>query len=227
MTALTDILDTAALAAAVSAGNVRLQRHPQRPYVIYNYTEACQYAGAWTRVTLACRGLIVDESTGRVLARPWPKFFNHNEPHAPALAADAPVVVTDKADGSLGVLYRDGDEVAVATRGSFASEQALHATRVLRERYPDFVPPAGLTVLVEIIYPGNRIVLDYGGLDDLVLLGAVETATGRTFGPAAAPRWPGRWWRASRTRRSPRRSPPLSATAGRVWWSTRSAPTTA
>jgi RNA ligase len=28
-------------------------------------------------------------------------------------------------------------------------------------------------------------------LDDLVLLGAVEIATGRSFGPAAVPRWPG------------------------------------
>ena len=45
-------------------------------------------------------------------------------------------------------------------------------------------PPAGLTVLVEIVYPANRIVLDYAGLDDLILLGAVEIATGRTFGPA-------------------------------------------
>ena len=46
-------------------------------------------------------------------------------------------------------------------------------------------------MLVEIIYPANRIVLDYAGLDDLVLLGAVEIATGRTFGPAAVPDWPG------------------------------------
>src|SRR5205085_2436932 len=106
------------------AGHVRGQRHPDRPYVIYNYTEACQYAGAWTPVTLACRGLIVAESTGAVLARPYPKFFNHDQAHAPALRLDAPAAVTDKADGSLGILYRDGDTLAVATRGSFASDQA-------------------------------------------------------------------------------------------------------
>lgn len=191
VTLLADVLDPAELAAAGRAGYVRVQRHPGRPYAIYNYTEACQYAGAWTPVTLACRGLIVDESTGALLARPLPKFFNHTESHAPQLRPDAAVTVTDKADGSLGIVYHDGDGPAVATRGSFTSEQALHATQVLRSRYAGFTPPDGMTVLVEIIYPGNRIVVDYGGLDDLILLGAVELATGRSHPPAAVPDWPG------------------------------------
>jgi RNA ligase len=191
MTLLANVLDPADLASAVESGHVRVQRHPSRPYEIYNYTEACQYAGAWTPVTLACRGLIVDASVGVVLARPLPKFFNHDQPQAPHLRAGAPVAVTEKVDGSLGIVFPDGDGWAVATRGSFASDQARHATHVLRTRYPEFVPPAGLTVLVEIIYPANRIVLDYGGLDDLILLGAVDIATGRTFGPGAVPQWPG------------------------------------
>jgi RNA ligase len=67
----------------------------------------------------------------------------------------------------------------------------VHATAILRSRYAGFTPPAGYTVLVEIIYPGNRIVIDYGTLDDLVLLGAVDNATGRTYGPDAIPTWPG------------------------------------
>jgi len=187
MTLLADVLDPVELAAAVEKGHVRKQSHPSLPYVIYNYTEACQYAAAWTPVTLACRGLIVDESSGEVLARPYPKFFNHSEVSAPALRPDAPVSVTDKADGSLGIIHGD----AVATRGSFTSDQALHATAILRTRYAGFVPPAGLTVLVEIVYPANRIVIDYQGLDDLILLGAVDIATGRSFGPAAVPDWPG------------------------------------
>ncbi|MFC7527689.1 RNA ligase [Actinoplanes sp. GCM10030250] len=190
MTLLSDVLDPAELAAAVGGGLVRQQRHPTRDLVVYNYTEACQYSGAWTPVTLACRGLVVD-AAGRVAARPMVKFFNHTESRAPVLDPGAKVVVTDKLDGSLGVLYHDGEGYAVATRGSFASDQAVHATSILRARYAGFVPPAGMTVLVEIIYPGNRIVVDYQGLDDLVLIGAVEIATGRTFGAEAVPDWPG------------------------------------
>jgi RNA ligase len=190
VTLLHDVLDPAELASAIDNGLVRTQRHPSLPFVIYNYTEACQYSGAWTPLTLACRGLIVDDG-GRIAARPMSKFFNHSESHAPVLDPGARVTVTDKMDGSLGVIYHDGSDWAVATRGSFASEQALHATEVLRNRYPAFAAPAGLTVLVEIIYPGNRIVVDYQGLDDLVLLGAVEIATGRVLGAEAVPEWPG------------------------------------
>src|SRR6185369_15422771 len=124
-------------------------------------------------------------------ARPFAKFFNHGQPGAPGIDLTEPVAVSDKADGSLGILYPDGAGWAVATRGSFASDQARHATALLATRYPDFTPPPGLTVLFEIIYPANRIVLDYQGLDDLVLLGAVDIATGRSFGPEAVPDWPG------------------------------------
>lgn len=191
VTPVSDVVDPVALAAAVAAGHVRVQRHPDRALSIYNYTEACVYAGAWTPVTLTCRGLIVDDATGAVLARPFPKFFNHDQIGAPALRLDAKVTVTDKADGSLGIVYPDGDGFAVATRGSFASTQARHATQLLRTRYAGFAPPPGLTVLVEVIFPANRIVLDYGDLDDLVLLGAVDIATGRTHGPDAVPDWPG------------------------------------
>ena len=66
-------------------------------------------------MTLACRGLIVDAASGVVLARPYPKFFNHDQPGAPDLRMDAPADITDKSDGSLGVLYPDGDGFAVAT----------------------------------------------------------------------------------------------------------------
>ncbi|WP_328461876.1 2'-5' RNA ligase [Actinoplanes sp. NBC_00393] len=189
MTLLHDVLDPVELTSALENGHVRSQRHPSLPLVIYNYTEACQYSGAWTPVTLACRGLVVSD-TGRIVARPFPKFFNHDQLQE-KLDLEARVAVTDKADGSLGVIYHDGSGYAVATRGSFASDQARHATDILRTRYASFVPPAGLTVLVEIIYPGNRIVVDYQGLDDLVLLGTVDIATGRTSGPEAVPDWPG------------------------------------
>jgi RNA ligase len=188
---LRDILDPALLEAMLAQGFVRTQTHPTRSLAIYNYTEACQWAGVWNEATLACRGLVVDSGSGVVLARPFAKFFNHGQPGAPGLDLTEPVTVSDKADGSLGILYPDGAGWAVATRGSFASDQARHASDLLATRYAGFTPPPGLTVLVEIIYPANRIVLDYRGLDDLVLLGAVDIATGVSAGPAAVPTWPG------------------------------------
>lgn len=40
----------------------------------------------------------------------------------------------------------------------------------LTDRYSAWTPPTGHTVLFEIIYPENRIVVDYGEMEDLVLL---------------------------------------------------------
>ena len=42
------------------------------------------------------------------------------------------------------------------------------------------------TYLFEIIFPENRIVLDYGDRDDLVAIGAVPKFGGRAFGPSMA-----------------------------------------
>jgi RNA ligase len=72
---------------------------------------------------------------------------------------------------------------AVATRGSFASDQAVWATDALQKfpyfnNHADEIMKPGWTYLVEIIYPANRIVVDYGDKEMLVLLGAVENATG-------------------------------------------------
>lgn len=189
---LHDILDADLLAGHITAGNVRTQTHPGLPLVIYNYSERCAYEGLWDDVTRACRGLIVNDATQEVIARPFRKFMNYGQAGAPDLALDASAVVTDKMDGSLGILYPTGDgQYAVATRGSFTSEQATHATNLLRTRYADYRPPAGVTVLAEIVYPQNRIVVDYGNTDDLVLLGAVDMVTGRTVAPTFVADWPG------------------------------------
>lgn len=196
MTQLDDLFDLIDLEQAVEAGFVRTQTHPSLPFTIYNYSEKATFGRVWTPVTRQCRGLIVHTPTGEILARPFPKFMNYTEPGASEVSLDDPVTVTDKMDGSLGVLYPTGDGGwAIATRGSFTSEQAQHATAIWQERYADrFTPAPGMTYLFEIVYPGNRIVVDYGALDDLVLLGSVEIATGISFDPGeteAHGNWPG------------------------------------
>lgn len=189
---INDLLDADELAAAIDGGYIRVQTHPTLSLAIYNYTEKAQYEGVWNTATRTCRGLIVNDHTGEIVARPFRKFFNHGQAEASTLDTTGPVRVTDKADGSLGILYPTGPgEWAVATRGSFTSEQARHATEVWRDRYAHlFTPPPGVTVLVEIVYPTNRIVLDYGDLDDLIALGAVDVETGRDE-TAVLATWPG------------------------------------
>lgn len=185
----TDLVHPANLASAIEAKliTIRESGDGQR---IYNYSDAAMYTpGAWDNPAVRqCRGLIVD-SDGHVAARPWAKFFNHGQKEAGDLDLSAPVEVTDKMDGSLGILHKDAaGRPRVATRGSFASDQAIHATQELRRdgEEPTLDWPDGFTPLVEIIYPTNRIVCDYGAFDGLVLLGGVWIETGEYVGPGLA-----------------------------------------
>lgn len=169
------ILDVEKLEALAGDGWLRRQRHPEADLWIYNYTEKTQYEGHWTPETLACRGLILD-ANGFVRARPFPKFFNYGDPQIGELPQE-PFTVTEKVDGSLGILYFLGGEAYIATRGSFTSEQAVEGTKMLREQ--EIGVPVNATPLFEIVYPENRIVVDYGGRRELVLLGCVDMETGR------------------------------------------------
>lgn len=186
---LSDLFDVGELERMEREGYVTRRRHPDLPLSILNYTPRAQYERVWNPVTRACRGLIVADDHV-VVAQPFPKFFNHDEPDAvfdPAL----PCRVTDKLDGSLGIVYPTPGGPAVATRGSFVSVQAAHATALLRARYPQWRPEPDHTYLVEIIYPGNRIVVDYGDRDELVLLAILDDHTGRSVPDPGARWWPG------------------------------------
>lgn len=199
MTKLEDVMDVELLKKMIDGGFVTEREHPEESLVIFNYTDKATYANEWNEVTLNCRGLIAG-TDGEIVARGMPKFFNHNQPGAPEFRLDDIVDVSDKADGSLGVLFRlpSTGEWAVATRGSFVSEQSIWATEKLRSMLEDnpglaiFLKTASsaqMTPVVEIIYPENRIVLDYGDTEDLVLLGAVKKA-GQFWPVRTAPKWP-------------------------------------
>lgn len=177
---LHELLDPIELSDMIEQQFVRVQRHPDYPLSIYNYTDKAVIFNVWNKVTKTCRGLIVNDE-GDVIARPFPKFFNYGQKESLTYKESEEVIVTDKVDGSLGILYPTPDgSWAIATRGSFTSDQAIHATKVLHEKYEHHFKEffTDETWLFEIIYPENRIVVDYNGMDDLVLLGGVSIEDG-------------------------------------------------
>lgn len=179
----------------VEEGYVRFGTHKEFPELrIYEYTAKAMFERKWNQVTTQTRGLIVNWDTKEVLARPFTKFFNYGEPaqlDQIRLDLDDEVEVYDKLDGSLGIRYRRPDgKSAIATKGSFHSEQADWATKQLR-----FLPSVhwddNLTYLFEIIYPENRIVVTYD-FSGLVLLGARDIMRGDEYFPEDLLEWHGR-----------------------------------
>lgn len=172
---LADLINPADLTAEIDAKFISRKTHPTLPLSIYTYTRACQYERHWTPATITCRGLIVDDTTGRIVAWPFPKFFNTPEhllgyDYAPPLP-DEPFEIYDKVDGSLGIVFHYAGRWRVASKGSFISEQAQWAQRWLSGQYTGGLIP-GRTYLVEIVYPENRIVVNNGDEETLVLLAA-------------------------------------------------------
>lgn len=179
MTHLHDVIPAADLAAALDAGHVTRKQHPHLPLSIYTYTRTAQYSRAWNAATIRCRGLVVDDVSGKIVAWPFPKFFNVAEhalghDYAPPLP-DEPFKVYDKVDGSLGIVFHYAGRWHVASKGSFTSEQAMWAQAWITTSNTSLLTP-GVTYLAEIIYPENRIVVDYGDRKDLVLLGAYDSS---------------------------------------------------
>ncbi|MGW2620229.1 RNA ligase [Streptomyces sp. NPDC001500] len=191
---LHELLPQQELAAALDAGHVTRKAHPELPLSIYTYTRTCQYEQVWNRVTTRCRGLVADDATGEIVALPLPKFFNVGEheagrPYAPGLP-DEPFEVYDKVDGSLAVVFHYAGRWRVASKGSFVSAQAAWAQRLLDGKDTSALVP-GVTYLAEILYPQNRIVVDYGERRDLVLLAAFAKDGAEVALTDAAPHWRG------------------------------------
>ncbi|MRX72789.1 hypothetical protein GJU40_11595 [Bacillus lacus] len=158
--------------------------HPEHPHIIIlNYTENATYEKRWNDITLNCRGLILNEITGEIVARPFPKFFNFGE--LPELEHDIPFhespEFTIKHDGSLGICYRIDNKLYWSTRGSFESEQAKAAQAIWDSRYSSVTIPSELTLLVEIIDPSTRVVVDYEGVSDFIIIGAINRFTGHDY----------------------------------------------
>jgi RNA ligase len=128
------------------------------------------YEKEWTPITRLARGIILDHAEGRVIATPFPKFFNVGE--QVDSIPDKPFETFEKVDGSLIILYHYQDEWRTATKGSFVSEQARWAGDKLYGHCLYHLDPAA-TYLLEAVYPENRIVVRYQE-EKLVLLAAYD-----------------------------------------------------
>lgn len=171
----------------VSAGYINVNYHPTVEGLrIICYTQLCNSDKYWNDTTIKCRGLIVDKDDN-IIARPFPKFFNYEEHEEyeclsnidfiDGLAGDFKPEIYEKLDGSLGILYWVDDTPYIATKGSFTSEQSIHATHLLHTKYRNTwgYLMRNKTYLFEIIYPEDSHIVNYKDIDDIFLLAIIST----------------------------------------------------
>ena len=160
----------------VSQKLIKTRKHPTLPLTVYTYTKECEFRGFWNYYSRMSRGLVLD-NLGNVIINPMLKFFNIEE-------ADSKVPdglsyeVFEKLDGSMINMAYYEDELIVTSKGSFESEQSEKAKELLKNKYANAKFEKGYTYVFEIIYPENRIVVDYGDEEKLVLLAIRTTENG-------------------------------------------------
>lgn len=152
---------------------------PSGRLTIFDYSNHCVFERAWDEVTLQARGLVLDDQ-GRILARPFRKFFNlgeRPETRLEALPAETPEL-SEKLDGSMIICFHDDidNRWKAITRGCWENAQTVYANAWL-EKHGNRLE-VGQTYLFELIAPWNRIVIPYARAE-LVLLGVVDTASGK------------------------------------------------
>lgn len=152
-----------------------LRKAEDENLVQYNYSEKCNNEGLWDDITLFNRGNIYEKSTGRLIAKAMPKFFNFSqlsETDQKHFLRTEKFINTEKKDGCLGILYLYNGEIRCNSRGGFNN----YVTDVMKRLLPKYIMLKRIlehnTLNVEVISPETKIICDYGNEEELYLLTA-------------------------------------------------------
>jgi RNA ligase len=155
----------------IQDGLVVKNDHPTLPISIYNYSRKAVYNKVWDDITKSCRALVLDKE-GNVVAKAFDKFFNIEELSNEEIPNES-FEVYEKLDGSLILVFRYLAELVVASKGSFTSDHASLAKKLIDEKYIENKIYSDYVYVFEMIGPSNKIVIDYPE-DELVLISKLD-----------------------------------------------------
>jgi T4 RnlA family RNA ligase len=147
---------------------IKANKHPEYDIWILNYTPETQFNQCWDVYTMSCRGMVIDIE-GNIISRCISKFFNIEEYKSEKIPNES-FEVYDKIDGSYITMFLYNKEWIFASRGSFASDQAILAKKIFSDKYKNKVLlNENYNYIMELIGKDNKIVVDYPE-NDLILL---------------------------------------------------------
>ncbi len=170
------------------AGLIKSLRHPDLPLIMWNYTPKCTFKDrAWDYYTMMARGLVTSTTLqSTIISHPFKKFFNVGERDATMpsnLPLNLPFEATEKVDGSMIEVYGFNGKLMCHTRGSWDNEQSMKARVFIKEtmdteRLDDICCKRYMTLVFEITYIGNGVVVYDRKEPYMHLLGALSSETG-------------------------------------------------
>lgn len=153
-------LDIEILKSYEERGLLMSSSHSKLPLIIWNYTKKTQYERLWDDITINCRGLVTDDK-GNVIARSFPKFFNYGEiKDKNEIPWNKSLIIQEKEDGCLGLLFFYESTWVFASRGSFKSDVVNDSIKILNKLDLDMFNKE-VCYVFEIINKKHRIVVHY------------------------------------------------------------------
>lgn len=167
------------------------EKHPSQDLYIFGYYSGVypQKPTVWDDISIHCRGLILD-GDGNVIERPFPKFWTYRQylsSHSILLSEDRIIKIPngnfrilEKVDGTMVTLYWVDDKPYLATQRSFTNIKAIEATKLLYAKYSHLFDKFDrrFTYIFEAVYPETTVLIDYGDIRDLYLIGMINKESG-------------------------------------------------
>lgn len=182
------------LMESIKGSNITIEKHPTEELYIYGYYKhpLSKTQNQWNNYSVMCRGLILDND-GNIIERAFDKFWtfrNHITENLILLSEDKIIKlpnsrpkIYEKLDGTMGLLYWINDVPYIATQRSFSSLKAKKGSDILQKKYFNEAQKLNknYSYIFEIIYPEASLVVNYGVIEDLVLIGVIDKLTGESI----------------------------------------------
>lgn len=138
-------------------------------------------------LALETRGITFEKETGKLISRPFEKFFNLGENDWTTLNnfnSDGYVDVRVKRDGSMLTPVLINNKIFWKTKKSFYSDVAIMAAKHAEtingfNEWCELMCFYNLTPIFEFTSPDNRVVIDYGAEPKFTLLAVRDNETGQ------------------------------------------------
>lgn len=158
--------------------------------VAINFKESAFRKRAWNDLTIKARGLFVDAETGEVKLRSFPKFFNYGEleqtsPKALKNNLAFPCFVYMKYNGFLGIMSNVNGELLLASKSTTQGEHVGYFKDLWNresQEFKDYISTVtqkyNCSLIFEVLHNQDPHIVEHGGEEGLILLGAVENKLG-------------------------------------------------
>jgi 2,3-cyclic nucleotide 3-phosphodiesterase len=176
-------IETDSLEVNVIANSKLVRVNKCKPDMIsLNFTDNAFRDCLWNNITIKARGLFVHETTGKVKARSYDKFFNLGQmmdKDEELNSLEYPIRVAKKENGFLGIISWDFDNdcFIIASKATTDSEYAGYVKENfemidynIRYALRDILIKYRCSAVFEVIHPKDVHIVDYGKKHKMFLL---------------------------------------------------------